>query len=85
MKSADRLKLVLEKMIVPHYNEISGVDVKVFGALEVYFYEVTYFYSKDMMPDKFVMRDIMRKTVSLFKMLGVDRSSDINVLFVEKK
>ena len=85
MKSADRLKLVLEKMIIPHYDEISGVDVKVFGAMEVFFYEVTYFYNENMMPDRFVMRDVIKKTVSLFKMLGVERGSDINVLFVVKE
>ena len=84
MKSADRLKLVLEKMIIPHYDEISGVDVKVFGAF-LYIYEVSYFYNENMMPNRFVMRDIIKKTVSLFKMLGVERGSDINVLFVVKE
>ena len=85
METAEKLKLVLEKMVVPHYDNIDGVDVKVLGGLEVFFYEVRYFYSDAVLLYRHTMREVIKKTVSLFNMLGVDKSSDITVLFVVSK
>ena len=81
MKPTERLRLVLEKMVVPYYDNIDRVSVRQFGALGERFYDVSYFVSKGVKLDRSIMREVIKKTTSLFNMLGLEKGSDVSVSF----
>ena len=67
----DRFKKVIEKIIVPHFNNIEYVDVREFHkplTLRKTVYQVEYGVNSE-----FDMKDypkLVNETISLFKMLG---------------
>ena len=82
MDIVKKLELILNKLIVSKNDDIVGVEVKQYGGIHPhYFFEIEYELMKGKRPDKVVLRDLVIETVSIFEMLGLEKGSDVNVLF----
>ena len=82
MNISETLKSVLGKFILSEFDAVESLSIQVYGGVfEVYFYEITYNFKSNIEYDRFIMRDIVDKTVTVYKMFGDKSGSDVGVLF----
>lgn len=80
----DKLKRVCESIIVPQYNELESADVRIVGgAFDIFFYEVTYYFTPPL--DKDTRVDIMEETITMFNMVSMEKGSDLTIVFKRKE
>ena len=80
----DKLKRVCESIIVPQYNELESADVRIVGgAFDIFFYEVTYYFTPPL--DRYTRINIMEETVTMFHMVSMEKGSDLTIVFKEKE
>lgn len=80
----DKLKRVCESIIVPQYDELDSVDVRIVGgAFDIFFYEVTYYFKPPL--DKDTRVDIMEETITMFNMMSLEKGSDLTIVFKRKE
>jgi hypothetical protein len=83
-----RFKSVLDKIILPKYNFINGVSVSLYEDnidILVNYYideELSYIFIREFGSFDKLLTQIRRETASLFKMMGSDLFSGLDVRFV---